>query len=127
MPSKDSKYHDDKVFFRNYESMLHLPFVMYADFESILVKQENNDGLNISSIMSFLKKRRLETSTKSRFQYLISISFKEMSSTMQLSAIFAEGHLLLIKAAKTFVTKRRYSIIAMSPEFIVELLIPYAT
>ena len=44
MPSKDSKYHDDKVFFRNYESMLHLPFVMYADFESILVKQENNDG-----------------------------------------------------------------------------------
>ena len=44
MPSKDSKHHDDKVFFRNYESMLHLPFVMYADFESILVKQENNDG-----------------------------------------------------------------------------------
>ena len=40
MPSKDSKYNDD----RNYESMLHLPFVMYADFESILVKQENNDG-----------------------------------------------------------------------------------
>ena len=44
MPSKDSKYQDDKVFFRNFESMLHLPFVMYADFESILVKQYNVDG-----------------------------------------------------------------------------------
>ena len=44
MPSKNGKYQDDKVFFRQYESMLHLPFVMYADFESILVKQDNING-----------------------------------------------------------------------------------
>ena len=55
------------------------------------------------------------------------ISFNAMSSTMQLNAIYAEENLLPIKAAKTSVTKGRYSIIVMSPEFIVELLNLYAT
>lgn len=49
MPKANDKNKEDKVFFNRYDYMLHLPFVMYADFESILKRLDHEEGLDEKS------------------------------------------------------------------------------